>query len=103
MGFRPMLLASALSAGALVPVAALAQDTVAAAQEGEVHWAARTASYGWGCVPVTAEVAGVPFTTSLIPRDGGYLLPLKVAVRKRAGIALGDEVAVTMTIGGDDA
>lgn len=75
---------------------------VAAAQEGELHWAARTASYGWGCVPVTAEVAGVPFTTSLIPRDGGYLLPLKVAVRRRAGIVLGDPVEVTMTIGSDE-
>ena len=72
---------------------------VAEARLGEVHWAARTASYGWGCVPVAAEVAGVPFTTSLIPRDGGYLLPLKVAVRKRAGIAPGDRIAVTMTIG----
>lgn len=24
---------------------------------GEVHWAARTASYGWGCMPVAAQVA----------------------------------------------
>lgn len=69
-------------------------------QVGEVHWAARTASYGWGCVSVKAEVAGVPFTTSLIPRDGGYLLPLKVAVRRKAGFGLGERIKVTMTIGG---
>ena len=68
---------------------------------GEVAWAARIASYGWGCVPVTAEVAGVAFRTSLFPRDGGYLLPLKAAVRRAAGIAPGDvAVAVTMTIAG---
>lgn len=73
---------------------------VTEAQVGEVHWAARSASYGWGCVPVTAEVAGVPFTTSLIPRNGGYLLPLKAAVRTRAGVMLGDRIDVAMTIGG---
>lgn len=43
----------------------------------------------------------MPFTTSLIPRDGGYLLPLKLAVRKAAGVALGDRLAVAMTIGSD--
>lgn len=60
--------------------------------------AARRASYGWGCVPVAAEANGVPFTTSLFPKDGGYLLPLKAAVRKSAGIAMGDPVEVGMTI-----
>jgi hypothetical protein len=65
---------------------------------GEVRHAARQASYGWGCVPVAAEIGGVAFTTSLFPKDGGYLLPLKVAVRAQAGIAPGDPVTVRMTI-----
>jgi hypothetical protein len=64
----------------------------------DVRHAARIASYGWGCVPVEARVAGVPFTTSLFPKDGGYLLPIKVAVRKAAGVTAGDGVAVEMTI-----
>ncbi|HEY3800686.1 MAG TPA: DUF1905 domain-containing protein [Caulobacteraceae bacterium] len=64
----------------------------------EVRWAAKVASYGWGCVPVEAHVAGVPFTTSLFPKDGGYLLPIKAAVRKAAGVTAGDVVAVEMTI-----
>ena len=38
------------------------------------------------------------FTTSLFPKDGGYLLPLKDAVRKPSGINVGDEVTVEMTI-----
>ncbi|MBY8826626.1 DUF1905 domain-containing protein [Hephaestia mangrovi] len=65
---------------------------------GEVRWAARIASYGWGCVPVEASVADVAFTTALFPKDGGYLLPLKAAVRKQAGADLGDTVAMTMRI-----
>lgn len=61
---------------------------------GELRYAARLASYGWGVVPVAAEVNGTAFTTSLFPRDGGYLLPLKDAVRKQAAIALHDNVGV---------
>lgn len=60
--------------------------------------AARRASYGWGCIPVEAIVREVAFTTSLFPKDGGYLLPLKAAVRRSADIAPDDVVAVTLTV-----
>ena len=63
-----------------------------------VRSAARLASYGWGVVPVTAVIGGVSFATSLFPRDGGYLLPLKDKVRRAAGVTLGDRVRVAMTI-----
>ncbi len=33
--------------------------------------------------------APAKFTTSLFPKDGGYLLPIKAAARKKAGITLG--------------
>lgn len=65
---------------------------------GEVHYAAREASYGWGVVPVEATAHGTDFRTSLFPRDGGYLLPLKAAVRKACDIALGDIVEIRMRI-----
>ena len=55
----------------------------------------------WLGLHAGGRAGGVPFTTSLIPRDGGYLLPLKLAVRKAAGVALGDRLAVAMTIGSD--
>ena len=58
----------------------------------------KQASYGWGAIPVTAEIAGFRFTTSLFPRDGTYLLPIKVAVRKQTGVTVGDAVDVEMTI-----
>ncbi len=65
---------------------------------GEVRYAARQASYGWGVVPVEAVINGIAFRTSLFPKDGGYLLPLKVDVRKRAGIDLDAPVDVEMRI-----
>lgn len=55
-------------------------------------------TYGWGVIPVRAVVAATAFTTSLFPRDGGYLLPLKDAVRRPAGIGVGDLVAVEVTL-----
>jgi hypothetical protein len=55
-------------------------------------------SYGWGCVPVAATIGGVAFTTSLFPREGTYLLPLKVAVRRKLALGEGAGVAVEMTV-----
>ena len=53
-------------------------------------------TYGWGVIPVTARVGDTEFTTSLFPKDGVFLLPLKVAVRRAEGIDVGDEVEVRM-------
>ena len=64
----------------------------------EVRYAARLASYGWGVVPVEATVGEVTFRTSLFPRNGGYLLPLKVSVRKTGKLELGMQVRIRMQI-----
>ncbi|MFF5143623.1 DUF1905 domain-containing protein [Streptomyces sp. NPDC013157] len=64
----------------------------------EVRAVAGMASYGWGVVPVEVTLGGVVFETSLFPKDGGYLLPLKSAVRKAQGVEAGDEVCVEMRV-----
>lgn len=57
-------------------------------------------SYGWGCIAVTARIEAVEFTTALIPRDGSYLLPLKLAVQRRLGpLSEGDLIAVSLRTG----
>ena len=66
---------------------------------GAIRYAAMTASYGWGVVPVVATVGGTEFATSLFPRDGGYLLPVKVAVQKSEQIGLGDPITVRLHVG----
>ncbi|WP_306233424.1 DUF1905 domain-containing protein [Agrococcus beijingensis] len=60
---------------------------------------ARELTYGWGVIPVTATIGGTDFTTSLFPRDGGYLLPVKVAVQRAEGVGIGDAVEVRMRLG----
>ncbi|MFJ6052507.1 DUF1905 domain-containing protein [Streptomyces sp. NPDC092307] len=64
----------------------------------DVRQVASAASYGWGVVPVEAVIGEVAFETSLFPRDGGYLLPVKSAVRTPLGLVAGDGVTVTMTV-----
>ncbi|MBA3743692.1 DUF1905 domain-containing protein [Sporichthya sp.] len=64
----------------------------------EIREVRAMATYGWGVIPVKARIGKVTFTTSLFPKDNGYLLPLKVAVRKPLGLDEGDEVTVAMTV-----
>jgi hypothetical protein len=67
-------------------------------ESADIREIAATASYGWGVIPVVARIGDVEFETSLFPKDGGYLLPLKVAVRKPQQITVGDEITVEMAI-----
>ena len=64
----------------------------------DIREVAAMATYGWGVIPVVARIGEVDFETSLFPKDGGYLLPLKNAVRRPEGLAPGDEVTVEMTV-----
>lgn len=55
-------------------------------------------TYGWGMIPVAGRVGATRFTTSLWPKAGAYVIPLKDAVRRAEGIALGDVVSVELHI-----
>lgn len=66
---------------------------------GQIAIRARALSYGWGVIPVAAEINGVAFRTSLFPRDGSYLLPLKAKVRAQLGEGELDRLRIAMTLG----
>lgn len=65
----------------------------------EIRYASLSESYGWGVVPVVATVGRTEFSTSLFPRDGTYLLPIKAAVQRAEGVGPGDRIDVGMRIG----
>jgi len=58
----------------------------------------RTVTYGWGMIPATVTVGGTTWTTSLWPKDGRYVVPLKAWVRRAEGIELGHVVRVRLAI-----
>jgi hypothetical protein len=72
--------------------------TVPESESVEIHAVSAMVTYGWGVIPVTAEIGDTSWTTSLFPKDGGYQLPIKAAVRKAESLELGDSVRIVMTI-----
>ncbi len=60
--------------------------------------AAPDVTYGWGMIPVAARIGDTDWTTSLWPKDGRYIVPVKAAVRKAEGVDEGDVVTVRLTV-----
>ena len=58
-------------------------------------------SYGWGMIPVTARVGRTEWTTSLWPKDGGYIVPLKDAIRRAEDIEDGDVIGIGLDVRAD--
>lgn len=61
---------------------------------------ARAVTYGWGMIPVEVTIGRTTWTTSLYPKQGGYLLPVKDAVRSAEGLAVAAAVEVTLRVRG---
>ena len=57
-------------------------------------------TYGWGVIPARVRIGNTEVATSLIPRDGVYLVPLKVALRRPEQVDDGDVVHVQVSVGG---
>lgn len=56
-------------------------------------------TYGWGVIPVRGIIGKTEFTTSLIPKDGLYLLPIKNVVRFGENLNVGQVVQAKLTLG----
>jgi len=65
-----------------------------------LHEVSTVVTYGWGMIPVKARIGGTEWTTSLFPKDGTYLVPVKVAVRRAEKLDEGDTVTVRLTVAG---
>jgi Domain of unknown function (DUF1905) len=63
-----------------------------------VRAVAAHASYGWGAIPVCVRIGATEWETSLLPREGGYLLPVKEVVRTHERFGDGDTVTVAMSV-----
>lgn len=55
-------------------------------------------TYGWGAIPVSVEIGATCWKTSLIPKDGCYLVPLKDAIRRAERLEAGDAVTARVTV-----
>ena len=60
--------------------------------------ASAVVSYGWGMIPVAARIGGTDWKTSLWPKDGRYIVPVKTWVRKAEDLEVGDTVTVRLAV-----
>lgn len=55
-------------------------------------------TYGWGMIPVTVRIGRTVWETSLWPKDGRYVVPIKDGVRTAEGLGEGDVATLELTI-----
>lgn len=60
--------------------------------------ASTAVTYGWGMIPVQARIGQTTWTTSLWPKEGLYVVPLRTAVRRAERLELGEVVTVHLTV-----
>jgi hypothetical protein len=73
--------------------------TVPEKQSDEVRAHCFAMMRGFKSARVEATVNGVTWRTSVFPmKSGGYFLPVKAEVRRKAGIVAGDEVTIELDL-----
>ena len=61
--------------------------------------AAKFVTYGWGMIPVRAQIGETTWKTSLFPKNDRYLVPIKASIRKAEKLEEGDHITVSLEIG----
>jgi len=72
--------------------------TVPEEQSHELHFISGSVTYGWGMIPVTVRIGQTVWTTSLFPKDGGYIVPIKASIRKARRLKEGDSVTLQLEV-----
>ncbi len=72
--------------------------TVPAEQSGELKAVSKIVTYGWGVIPVRVQIGQTHWSTSLFPKDGRYLVPIKDKVRQAEHLQAGDHVSVRLEV-----
>jgi hypothetical protein len=55
-------------------------------------------TYGWGVIPVHVRIGKTEWQTSLFPKDGRYLVPIRLSVQKSENLAKGDNVVIQLEV-----
>ncbi len=72
--------------------------TVPAKQSRDLNVISEVVTYGWGMIPVKARIGQTEWKTSLFPKDGGYIVPLKDSVRKAEALEEGKTVTIRLEV-----
>ena len=72
--------------------------TVPAEQSHDLKAILGFVTYGWGMIPAVVWIGKTEWKTSLFPKDGHYIVPIKASVRKAESLEQGDQVTVRLEI-----
>lgn len=72
--------------------------TVPAEQCRELKAVSGFVTYGWGMIPAAARIGKTTWKTSLFPKDGLYIVPIKASVRKAEELDEGDQVKIHLEV-----
>jgi hypothetical protein len=64
----------------------------------DIHDIADELTYGWGMIPATVSLGGSTWPTSLWPKDGSYIVPIKAAIRRAESVDAGQPVTITLAL-----
>jgi hypothetical protein len=68
-------------------------------QSHEIKAISGAVTYGWGMIPVRVRIGKTEWKTSLWPKDGCYIVPIKASVRKAERVGEGDQVTIHLDVG----
>lgn len=72
--------------------------TVPEEQSHDLSAIARLVTYGWGMIPVRVRIGKTEWETSLFPKDGRYLVPIKASVQRAENLDEGDVVTLQLEV-----
>lgn len=72
--------------------------TVPAQQSRDLKAILKLVTYGWGMIPVHAQIGKTAWKTSMFPKDESYIVPIKTTVRKAENLTEGDTVTIRIEV-----
>lgn len=72
--------------------------TVPAKQSRDLKAVSGLVTYGWGMIPVIVQIGKTEWRTSLWPKDGLYIVPIKDSVRKAENLEQDDKVTIRLEV-----
>ncbi len=72
--------------------------TVPAEESLDIKEISRLVTYGWGVIPVHVQIGKTEWKTSLFPKDGLYIVPIKASVREAEHLEEGDKVTIRLEV-----
>ena len=67
-------------------------------ESADIKAVSKLVTYGWGVIPVVVKTGKTEWKTSLFPKDGRYLVPIKMAVQKTEKLKEGDEIKLRLEL-----